>query len=323
MDGAQFDRIVRTLAGVRSRRHLLAALGAVVLPRTAPAHANQIEIPACAEAGSVCTLIRGCCSGLVCATSYINTGYGVCVTGEGGMLPVSADIVLPSSEGIEAELAQEVADVAASATTTTDPDADRQARIDAKRAKKDSRRTTRKTTNDTQRTTKDTRRTTRRLNEAPRISLELIQQVPLHGTAPTGQPEMVRVQNHDDVGVVLSRIESMNQPHIVSTLSVTIPAGGAYLLESGKYAPTPAPSTSVATVWTRETVCPVGGGVNLTANQSEGTQTHQFSVLCGATAGYASTEGNNSQKRKRKKEQQRQRHKRRRNARQRRRDQKR
>ena len=322
MDGTQFDRIVRTLAGVRSRRHLLAALGAAVLPRTAPALANQIEIPACVEAGSVCTLIRGCCSGLVCATSYINTGYGVCVTGAGGMLPVSDDIVMPSSEGIEAELAQEVADVAASATTTTDPNADRQARIDAKRAKKATRRTTRKSTNDTQRTTKDTRRNTRRLNEAPQIGLELFQQVPLDGTAARGQPEMVRVQNHDDVSVVLTRIESLNQPNIVSTLSVTIPAGGTYLLESGKYAPNPAPSTAVATVWTRETVCPVGGGVNLTANQSGGTQTHRFSVVCGAAANYASTEGNNTQKRKRTKEQQKDRRDRRRNARQRRRDRK-
>ena len=322
MDGAQFDRIVRTLAGVRSRRHLLAALAAVVLPRTAPVLANQIEIPACAEAGSVCTLIRGCCSGLVCATSYINTGYGVCVTGEGGMLPVSDDIVMPASEGIEAELAQEVADVAASATTTTDPDADRQARIDAKRAKKDTRRATRKTTNDTQRTTKDTRRNTRRLNQAPQISLEFFQQVPPQSTADKGQPEIVRVHNHDNVGVVLTRVESMNQPHIVSTLSVTIPVGGTYLLESGKYTSNPPPSTSVATVWTKETVCPVGGGVNLTANQSGGTQTHRFSVLCGAAANYASTEGNNTKKRKRKKEQQRQRHERRRNARQRRRDHK-
>ncbi len=306
MDGTQFDRIVRTLAGLRSRRHLLAALVAVVLPRTMPAHANQIETPACAEAGAVCTLIRGCCSELVCATSYINTSYGVCVAGTGGMLPVSDDIVMPSSEGIVAELAQEVSDVASSATTTTDPNADRQARIDAKRVKKSNRRSTRKTTNDTQRTTKDTRRTTRQLNAAPQITLELIQEAaPAAGGS--GQPETVRIVNADDVAVVVTRVEAMQQPHLFATDSVTIPVGSTYLLYSGDYAPDPPPDAAVALVWTEETICPAGGGVTLTAQQSGGTQTHRVSVPCGAATSAVNTQTNSNDKQKRTKAQHQQR----------------
>jgi predicted nucleic acid-binding Zn ribbon protein len=143
----------------------------------------------------------------------------------------------------------------------------------------------------------------------------MFQQVPLPPTTVTqGTSETVRVYNADDVDVGLTRIEAMQQPHQASTLSVMVPAGGTHVLESGRFATT--------NVWTRETVCPAGMGVYLTAQQSGSTQPHRFTVLCGAAASYTSTETNNSQKRKRKKEQQRQRRDRQRNAQQRRRDHK-
>ena len=33
-------------------------------------------------AGAVCTHRKGCCEGLVCATSHINPNYQVCIPGE-------------------------------------------------------------------------------------------------------------------------------------------------------------------------------------------------------------------------------------------------
>jgi hypothetical protein len=60
------DRLARILAGSRSRRQALAALGALAAARLQPTDvAAQIEIAACGESGAVCTQLKGCCSGLV------------------------------------------------------------------------------------------------------------------------------------------------------------------------------------------------------------------------------------------------------------------
>src|SRR5215212_4497567 len=118
MTDSPFNRVTRLFAESRSRRQTLAALGALAAVRLHPVHATQIEVGACGESGAVCTELKGCCSGLVCATSTINPTYGVCVTGEGDMLPVSDDLVVPGSAGIEDELAQQVSDAAAGANNT-------------------------------------------------------------------------------------------------------------------------------------------------------------------------------------------------------------
>ena len=348
MDGHVFDRIARTLSTSTSRRRTFAALGAILLGRALTAQAaTQIQVPACGAAGAVCTLMHGCCSGLTCATSGLNPAYGVCVTGSGGMAQVSDHIVVPKSEGLETELAQEVTEAkaasdAAIAAATTE-ETERQTRIDTRRATKDTRRTTqrteRQTRADTQQTTKQTRRTTRRTNEAPQISLEFFHETPAPAASPTppatvtptatmtptptpkGQPEIVRVRNLEDVDVVISRIESMHQPHVFSTSSITVPAGGTHLLESGRYVPDRAPSG--ASIWTKENVCPpigVGGGVNLTAAQTGSTVKHRFSVLCGGTASYTSTDTVNTQQRKNNKDQQQRHNERRRERRQKRQD---
>jgi hypothetical protein len=273
----------------------------------------------------------------------MNPAYGVCVTGSGGMLPVTTSVVTPSSEGIETALAQEVAAAEAVPTTVTDPQAERQVQIDARRSKKSSRRTTRKSNNDTQRTRKNSRRDSRRLNVAPQIELQFFQEVPpvvpfeevedaedpeeLDGpiTAEAeevdeGKPEIVRIRNLDDVSVVLSRIESIGQPDVFSTLSVTIPAGGTYLLESGQYVPNTAPSNT--TIWTKETVCPAGGGVHVVAAQSGSSQTHTFTVHCGELVSNGIASAGNTRKRKKKKQQQKKQQANRRDAKQKRQDRK-
>src|SRR3954470_21173161 len=110
------DRLARLLSGSPSRRQALAALAALAATRLRPARAAEIATAACGASGAVCTALKGCCSGLVCATSTINPTYGVCVSGEGDLLPVSNDLIVPGSAGITDELAQEVSDAAADST---------------------------------------------------------------------------------------------------------------------------------------------------------------------------------------------------------------
>ena len=249
------------------------------------------------------------------------------------MLPVSDSLVVPSGDGVVEELAQEVSEAAAaSAATTTDPEAERQSEIDAKRAKKDARRTTRKSTLDARRTEKATRRDARReaerLNAAPQITVEFFpEEPPDPGDTPPvaeetepGQPEILRVRNHGDVSVVLSRIESMQQPDVWSALDITIPAGGTSLLESGPYVASPELRTAVATVWSEQTVCPECHGVILTTAQSGSTQTYHVSVLCGATASTVNTDPGDSRQGNHNKQRQRKQRARRRDAHQKRQD---
>ena len=330
MTDRDFDRLARLLAGASSRRQALATLGALAAARLHPTRAaTQIEIPACGEAGAVCTLIKGCCTGLVCATSTVNPAFGVCVAGEGGMLPVSDSILVPTADGITEELAQAVSEATGDATAAqsaqTTAEAERQAQIDAKRAKKDSRRSSRRSTNTTQRTTRrtnrSTRRTTQELNALPELTVvlfpeeapeELPAAVDPLDTPPTdepepevGQPEMVRVRNEDSVSIVLSRIESLTQPDVFDTLSVSIAAGETHLLLSGQYAKEVQQTLSGATLWTDETICATAGqgaagaGIQLTAAQSGGTRTHVFTVLCGASVSTAHPEAGTGQQRQR------------------------
>ncbi|MDF3043081.1 MAG: hypothetical protein K0Q71_5787, partial [Thermomicrobiales bacterium] len=78
-----FDRLARRLSGITSRRQVLAALGALAAARLQPTQAAQLAVTTCGAAGAVCTHLKGCCEGLVCATSHINPNYGVCIAGEG------------------------------------------------------------------------------------------------------------------------------------------------------------------------------------------------------------------------------------------------
>jgi len=295
MTDEQFDRLTRVLSGSRSRRQALATLGALAAARLHATHAAQIQIAACGEAGAVCIPIKGCCEGLVCATSTINPAYGVCVTGEGGMLPVSDSLVVPTGTGIQEELAQEVSAAAADATAAqsavSTEATDHQAQIDAKRAKKDTRRSSRRSTNTTQRTTRrsnrSTRRTTEELNATSELSIEVFSEVPKEETADPNdadQPEIVRVRNLDSVTVTLLRIESISQPDVFKTLSTSISVDGTLLLLSGQYAKDAQETMSGSTVWTEEQVCfdagDVESGVILTAENSGGTRSHLFKVLC-------------------------------------------
>lgn len=158
MDGNAFDRLTRLLTGPASRRKLIAAAGALVLTRPARARAQGA---ACGAEGDVCTHLAGCCDGMVCATSFINTSYGVCVPGEGDKRAVSSGLVVPESDGVVAEMTA----ILAQAATTEGVD------LAAQRAAEQSeRRTKRRTRKDTKRAKKRTRRDTQQSRRATRRS---------------------------------------------------------------------------------------------------------------------------------------------------------
>src|SRR4051812_24882550 len=94
MTGTDFDRIVRVLSAVTSRRGLLAAIGMVIAIVPQEGRAQQRR-PSCGAEGEVCTPLVGCCAGLLCATSMINVNYGVCIPGEGEIAPVTRALVIP------------------------------------------------------------------------------------------------------------------------------------------------------------------------------------------------------------------------------------
>src|SRR5829696_5383341 len=93
-----FDRLARRFAGITSRRQALAAARLHLTQA-----ASQLEVAGCGAAGAVCTMIKGCCDGLVCATSTINPNYGVCVAGEGDQVAVTTQLVVPESDGVLAQ----------------------------------------------------------------------------------------------------------------------------------------------------------------------------------------------------------------------------
>jgi hypothetical protein len=291
------DRIVRALSSVGSRRQALAALGALALARAHPASAaSQIEISACGEAGAVCTPLKGCCSGLVCATSAINPAYGVCVSGEGELLPVSDDLVVPGAEGIEAALAQQVSAAATGTTDVTSPRV-KQGAEKASKSSKSSRTdadplststgstspgtttNTRHSDRATKRAARQTKRTERELNQEPRLELKLTT-----NDLSESEPEILRVHNRADVSVVISRVASLRDSDVFSTETNTIPAGETHLLLSGRAATEAQQSLPDSSVWWKKEVFPAvpanGDGIALTVAYSGATRTHTLEVLC-------------------------------------------
>ena len=92
----------------------------VVRLRSVPTHAAQKKVPACRAEGEVCTHLVGCCARLVCATSHINTNYGVCIPGDGDHLTVTDQLVVPAREGLTAELSVTLTDTEADAAAAAE-----------------------------------------------------------------------------------------------------------------------------------------------------------------------------------------------------------
>ncbi len=120
MDDGKVDRLARAFAKTSRRRWLVAlAGGAMGVLGQRVAIGYQLGPTTCGEEGAVCTLVSGCCDGLTCVTSAINTSYGICVPGEGGMVSTGTTLISPFSE----TAVEEATALAQTATTapTTDP----------------------------------------------------------------------------------------------------------------------------------------------------------------------------------------------------------
>jgi hypothetical protein len=159
-----FDRLARRLSGITSRRQVLAALGALAAARLQPTQAAQLAVTTCGAAGAVCTHLKGCCEGLVCATSHINPNYGVCIAGEGEHLAVTTQLVVPGSAGVveqlAAALAQAEEDGAAAAEVLEARQTAKDTRRSKRRTRQDNHRSKQQSRKDTKRSRKRSRRTT-------------------------------------------------------------------------------------------------------------------------------------------------------------------
>jgi hypothetical protein len=156
-----FDRLARRLSGITSRRQVLAALGALAAARLQPTQAAQLAVTTCGAAGAVCTHLKGCCEGLVCATSHINPNYGVCIAGEGEHLAVTTQLVVPGDEAVVTTLTAELAETEEAGTAAAEV-------LEARQTAKDTRRSTRRSRNDTQRSKHRTRKDTKRSRKRAR-----------------------------------------------------------------------------------------------------------------------------------------------------------
>src|SRR5918993_5607740 len=157
MDDAKLGRLARAFGTALNRRRMVVLISALTgLLGQRAARGFQLGPATCSEQGAVCTLISGCCDGLTCVTSAINTSYGLCVPGHGGMVSTGTTLISPFSETAVEEVSALVE--TASTAPTTDPHADREARIAEIRARKDAKSSKRKTRLDTKRSNQQTRK---------------------------------------------------------------------------------------------------------------------------------------------------------------------
>jgi hypothetical protein len=286
MDDSDFDRLARALSGIRSRRGFLVIAGgfaALLAPRLAGA--VQLGPSSCGSAGDVCTMMMGCCDGLTCATSAINTNYGVCVTGEGERTVVGTSLISPFADGVEEQvtvLANQVA-TAASNTTATDREAELEARKDEKQARRETRQDEIRARRDTQKSNRELRRDDRQeeqeLQRGPQLKLELFHPGGVDGT------ESVQVTNLDDETVMIMGIASLKDPKLSTVFTESRPefldAGHSFLFLSEPEADGNLVNDVLA--WTPDPVCKAeidGDGFIVSAAFDTNSEIHRYIILC-------------------------------------------
>jgi hypothetical protein len=287
MDAAKFARLARGFAKTLNRRRMVAGTSVWLgLLGQREASAFQLGTGACAELGAVCTLISGCCDGLTCVTSAINTSYGLCVPGDGGMVSTGTTLISPFSE----TAFEEVSALMETAPTTpsTDPRAERQAHLAEVRAREKTRRSERKTRLNTRRSSKSDGG--HKQHSRPRLKLELqfseangdgelagAQMVPI---------EIVRATNHDDVDVVLTRIESIENTVLGVDLTApqfTLGPGDSYSFVSGLPTEEVAHAGKDRFQWLDRIACDGSierEGYRVRAAFSRGQENREFVVFC-------------------------------------------
>src|SRR4051812_11912240 len=175
-------RVARAFAKTVNRRMVVLGGTAMGTLGQREARAFQLGPATCREEGAVCTLVSGCCDALTCATSAINTSYGICVPGEGGMVSIGTTLISPFSETAVDDV--EALVQTASTAPATDPKADRQDHLAEVRDRKDAAHTDQLTRLDTKRADARARKDQKQLEQqtshdekkaahGPRVMFEL------------------------------------------------------------------------------------------------------------------------------------------------------
>lgn len=243
MDAERFDGLTRKLSSGQTRRRALGALGALSALWMQRGRAAQLGPPPCGDAGDVCTMLAGCCDGLTCVTSAINTNYGVCVSGgDGGTVASGTSLVSPFSESAQAtgtvdSTTTTTTTTGTTTTSTTDPQAERQAKLQERR----NRRSTRRNKIQSRRNTKATSRKTRREDAAeaaelaagPELEFDYFLKDPT-SSGPHEQYEELRVTNVSDFSAILSSVKLLGDTSEGTSLKKSISSGGSFGLVSDR-----------------------------------------------------------------------------------------
>jgi hypothetical protein len=285
MDDAEFDRLARALSTILTRRRATAFIGvAAGVMGQRIARAAQLNPATCGEEGAVCTLVSGCCDGLTCVTSAINTSYGICIPGEGGMVSTGTTLISPFSESAVDEATALLQD--ASTGSETDPRADRQARIAEIRARRDAKRAESTTGLTTGRST--TRIPTVK-PPRPQLKLELTT-----SRADGKQVDTVEATNRGDTNVVLTRIASLLAPADGTSLPTdpskfTLTPGESYFFVAGQ---TVTEATDDRFNWRDTAACDesIGAGYLVEAALTVDSKHKDFKILCDKARGAGAVE---------------------------------
>lgn len=277
MDANNFDQFSRAFGRGISRRGLLALLMGAVGLRARDTGAAQLTPPACGQAGAVCTMLAGCCEGFTCVTSTINVNYGVCAAGgEGGTVAGTTSLVSPFADGAEQQVASAATDT--STTSTTDPQAERDAEIAQRKARKDAHRSKIQSRKNQQQLRRDDRKGDQQLDRAPGLNFGL------NRSEGPGDAEEVLVTNRSNGSVFISRIQRLNDERTYSSLSKTLGSGQTFFFLSGLPNNTEIDANDEY-LWLADTrVCDdMTDGFVITASKSSSSRNHDFTVLCDGT----------------------------------------
>ena len=330
MDAERFDFLTRRMSAGKSRRQALAALSAIPALWMQRGRAAQLGPPPCGSAGKVCTMLAGCCDGLTCVTSAINTNYGVCVSGgDGGTVASGTSLVSPFSESAQSTgtVDSPTSDTSTtttsgttttgttttSSTSTTDPKAERQAKLQERRT----RRSTRRNKIQSRRTTQAASRKTRRddaheaavLAAGPVLDFEYYVKQSTT-TGPQEEYEELRVTNSSETSAILTAVKLLGDKSTGTSLSRTITSGGSYGLVSGRQNEVGLSSDQFW--WAQDDVCEnrsdaATRGWIVRAAFSGEAENRTYTIMCdGSVNGVPLTtdDGNPNNRKKRKRKQQ-------------------
>ncbi len=292
MNGNQFDRLARQLQRPGTRRGFIGLIAALVATLGGKsAHAAQLGPATCGASGAVCTMLMGCCDGLTCVTSAINTNYGVCVPGDGGTAAAGTSLISPYSETLEQEIASLSEAATTDSTSTTDLQAEREAKLAEKRTRRETHRDEIRARRDKRQDRRDDQRDTIETRRGPKLELEL----QLHA-----ERENLKVRNASADSAYIESIEASQDAGSKSSVKITLGAGDSFVFQSGVdiYA-----SDGVKLGWRKDKVCPQGqddvNGFTINAAYTSSDRNVEYEILCSQSV--VAPRGSDKKKRKKNK----------------------